>query len=59
MLHFRALSANPAQDEADVKKRRDSRVGLSTERRPTRAIAGGSDGEGWDQTGRVSSRPPM
>ena len=37
---------------------RESLFGLRTGRRPARAIAGGSDAEVWEQTGRVSSGPP-
>jgi DNA invertase Pin-like site-specific DNA recombinase len=53
MLH---LLAEPA--EASDPSRRESLFGLCTERRPAGVIAGGSDAEGWEPTGRVSSGPP-
>jgi hypothetical protein len=53
MLH---LLAEPA--EVRDPSRRESLFGLCTERRRAGVIAGGSDAEVWDQTGRVSSGPP-
>ena len=50
------LLAEPA--EARGPSRRKSLFGLCTERRPAGVIAGGSDAEVWEQTGRVSSGPP-
>jgi DNA invertase Pin-like site-specific DNA recombinase len=45
--------------EAPDPSRRESLFGLCIEgRRPAPVIAGGSDAEAWDQTGRVSSGPP-
>jgi hypothetical protein len=54
MLHLLAEPAGIA--EAQDQSRQESLFGLCMERR--RLIAGGSDAEAWDQTGRVSSWPP-
>jgi len=53
MLH---LLAEPA--EARDPSQRESLFGLCTQRRPAPAIAGGSDAQGGEQTGWVSSGPP-
>src|SRR6266705_2766937 len=45
--------------EARDPSRRESLIGLCIERAPARVIAGGSDAEGWDQAGGVSSGPPV
>ncbi len=55
MLHLLAEPEGVA--ESPDPSRRESLFGLCMER--ARVIAGGSDAEVWDQTGRVSSRPPM
>ncbi|HSE92642.1 MAG TPA: recombinase zinc beta ribbon domain-containing protein, partial [Methylomirabilota bacterium] len=57
MLHLLAEPNGTA--EALDPSRRESLFGLCTERRPAPAIAGGIDAGVWDQTGRVSSGPPM
>jgi hypothetical protein len=66
MLHLLAEPESPA--DGDDQSRQQSLFGLCTEHRPrgpvdgarvARIIAGGSDAAGWDQTGRVSSGPPM
>jgi hypothetical protein len=54
MLHLLV----PAPDQDPSTAGRDSLFGLCTEGRPARVIAGGSDAEGWDQAGGVSSGPP-
>jgi hypothetical protein len=57
MLHLLAEPNGMAQ--APDPSRRESLFGLCTERRSAPAIAGGSDAGAWDQTGRVSSGPPI
>jgi DNA invertase Pin-like site-specific DNA recombinase len=56
MLH---LLAEPKSLAAAIgPSRRESLAGLCIERSPSRAIAGGSDVEGWDQSGGGDSGPP-
>ncbi|HEX6210069.1 MAG TPA: hypothetical protein VF136_04790, partial [Methylomirabilota bacterium] len=57
MLHL--LAAPNGTAEGPDPSVRESLFGLCTGRRPARAIAGGSDAEGRELTGRVSSGPPM
>jgi hypothetical protein len=57
MVHLLA-EPNGTAAEAPDSTWREPLMGFCTERRKARAIAGGSDGGGWDQTGRVSSGPP-
>jgi len=56
MLHLLAEPKGVA--EAPDPSRRESLFGLCIERAPAPVIAGGSDAEGWDQAGGVSSGPP-
>jgi len=56
MLHL--LAEPNGRAAAPDRSLRESLIGLCTERRPARTIVGGSDAEGWEPAGRVSSGPP-
>lgn len=56
MLHL--LTAPNGTAQAPDASRRESLMGFCGARRPARAIAGGSDAEGREPTGWVSSGPP-